>query len=211
MLYTPEFVRAWNRHLEERRKQKYESTRLWNADSNRVGMLGELAVAMFLRGWPDLRNRPGGDKGIDIEALLDVPVDQLIATLWIEIDAKGSPNPSHLSVQPKSLALQRIYVLTGPDDRRYIDRGILPYIEGIGWLYRCYGWAWGHEIAKIPLSTFRDDADPAHHKPQGQLHLMRELKAMYREQWRHHGCDAQPAEPELSDFEKQYKPGAHLW
>lgn len=175
-------------------------------------MLGELALAMFGGALPDLRNRPGGDDKIDQEFWLQIDG----GNQWTPIDAKGSPTPIHLIVKPDRLEPQWIYVLCGPSSQLYIHTGFLPYIKGIGHLYDCLGWAWGYEMAQMPLKQFRYDAPPAHAKLQSQLHQMNELKEMYLGQWRHHTLEAQPSEawdlsetsddpaPDLQDLVRQY-------
>jgi hypothetical protein len=194
----------WLEHLDERDTQRRRSTQLWRPDPNRPGMKGELALAEFFGAVPDLRDRPQGDNNIDLEVLLMIDG----VKRWIEIDAKGSPTPYHLIVAPKGLARHRIYVLAGPVNHLYVNTGHLNTVPGVGYLYDCLGWQWGHEMLQQPLMSFGYGASK-HAKLQGHLHTMAELKSMYVGQWRHHGCEPRPAKTlELVGFDRPRQVGA---
>jgi hypothetical protein len=146
-------------------------------------MKGELANAEFWGGIPDLRNRPKGDNKIDLEVLLTIG--------WTITDAKGSPMPRSLIVGRDALP-DAIYVLCGPVNHLYVNTGHLNTVPGIGYLYDCLGWQWGHEMLQQSLEQM-PHSEPKHTKLAWQLRPMDELKAMYLGQWRHHGREPQPA------------------
>src|SRR5947207_1390070 len=93
-------------HLNERRAQRYASTRLWTPDPNLGGTKGERALADFFGGEPDLRNKVGGDHGIDLEVLLKFNFGD-----WFETDVKWANIPGYLLVDSEKISPRRIYVL----------------------------------------------------------------------------------------------------
>lgn len=159
---------------------RYASTRLWNPTPNALGMRGELALAILFGAEPDLRIRPDGDYGVDLEVLLRVGVDKQ----WFVIDVKTANGPKELLVNTEKLRPDTIYVLAGPGDEGPIA---------------CLGWEWGRVMAREPTTAWSGNDAIVHHKKRGLLRSMKELKDRYCGWWRHYGLEAQPAKEEKDD------------
>ena len=162
-------------HLNERRAQNYQTTRNWNPDPDKIGMIGERKLAEFFGGEPDLRNRPGGDDGIDLEVMLNLDGPDE----WFEIDAKTANIPKWLLVNRDKIVPHRLYVLCGP--------------RGADWA--CLRWERGDKMMLEPTHAWSGNDAIVHFKEQYRLQPMETLKECYRGWWRHHGLEAKPARP----------------
>jgi hypothetical protein len=157
-------------HLNERRNQRYASTRLWTPDPNKPGMIGERAVAKCLRAEPDMRNRPGGDGGIDIEALIRVSE---LDKRWIIINAKASPYGDWLRGSVGEVDPQTIYILV--------------HVQGEDGT--CVGWHRGIHLLQAPIHDLGHGPCHVHKQPRP----MSELLDRYCGWWRHGGRIPRPA------------------
>lgn len=157
------------KHAAERDAQQFQSTRLWRKSPNKPGCWGELALADFYGALPDLRNRPAGDRNVDIEALLEIDGTRR----FVPHDAKASEIPGHLLVEVEKLLPGHIYVLARGDDHGAV----------------VLKWEWGHEMAKCPAKYWNDKPPLTYYKPSAQCRPLRDLIGMYCWQWRHHGLD----------------------
>jgi hypothetical protein len=169
MIRTDEF----RQHLNERRAQRYASSRFWNRDPHEIGMEGERELAEFFGGIQDFRNRPGGDDRIDLEVLLNLEGPDS----WFEIDVKTANDPKYLLVNVEKIVPHRIYVLCGPKVH--------------GW--RLLGWERGSAMMREPISPWCGNDAIVHYKKRHLLQKMNVLKMAYRGWWRHHGRRARPA------------------
>jgi hypothetical protein len=164
----------FKRHLNERRGQNYASTRLWNKDPDKLGMEGgERMLAWYFGAEPDLRNRPGGDKGIDLELLLCFEKKPE----WSEWDVKTANKPGFLLVNTKDIKPHRGYALCAP------------------WAstWELLGWEWGYKLMLEPSEWWSGNDALVHYKARYRLERMDTLKGVYCGQWRHHGLEARPA------------------
>lgn len=163
----------FKRHLNERRAQRYASTRLWNPDPDAIGMEGEKALAEYFDAIQDFRNRPGGDDRIDLELLLNLDgSDQ-----WFEVDVKAANDPKYLLVNVKKIVAHRLYVLCGPT----VDS------------WKLHGWERGSAMMLEPTDRWSGNDAIVHYKKRGLLQKMTVLKRAYRGWWRHHGLRKRPA------------------
>jgi hypothetical protein len=159
-------------HLEERRSQNYASTRLWTADPHKLGMIGERTLAEFFGAEPDLRNKPFGDSGVDIELLFR---RQDGGEQWVPVDAKGSSYGDWLRVDTKIIKPKTLYVL----------------VLVSGDVGRCIGWASGARLMKEPTLNWCENGTWVHALQ--ELQPMESLLERYLGQWRHDGLDPRPA------------------
>lgn len=152
-----------HQHQQERDAQRYKSTRLWNKTPNKLGMQGEQTLAAYFGAEPDLRNRPAGDDGIDLELMLNFNG----TPEWFELDVKTANFPVYLLVNTKKLQHRRIYVLSNGTT--------------------CLGWEWGHEMALEPTQPWSGNDAITHYKLRTRLRPMSALTDRYCQWWRHHG------------------------
>jgi hypothetical protein len=166
-------------HLKERQAQQYASTRRWSKSGDKLGMQGERALAEFFGAQPDLRNKPAGDDGIDLEILFDAHGNG--KEEWVEADVKTAMKPLHLLVNRNKIVPHRIYVLAGPkgDDAAYL-----------------IGWEWGRAMMREPVAAWSGNDAIVHFKEQWRLLPLTDLKEGYRRWWRHHGLQPRPAKEE---------------
>lgn len=155
----------YREHLREREGQNYASTRRWNATPNKGGMIGEKAQAEFFGAEPDLRNRPKGDRGVDLEVSLD-------GGSWHKLDAKYASDGEWLKVEVDKLREDVVYVLVNP-------RG------------ECVGWETGRRMKDAPIYQ-RPGMGRNHEKK--HLQPMEDLKERYDGWWRHVGLPARRAD-----------------
>ena len=155
----------YERHLRERRNQRYRSTRLWAADPHELGMIGEKCLAKYFGVPQDFRNRPGGDHGIDLQIRM---WDE-----WFSIDAKATTYGDYLRCPQNEVKRKTIYVLV------FVTN--LKRREG-----NCYGWLWGQTLMWTPARAwFRGDI-VCHRWEADKLRDMQDLKDQMTD-WRHEG------------------------
>jgi hypothetical protein len=160
-------------HLNERRAQNYATTRLWNADPNKLGMDGERTLADFFYAEPDLRNRPGGDDRIDLEVLLCLHESDE----WFEVDVKTANIPKYLLVNVAKIVPHRLYVLCAPMRDHF----------------ECLGYERGSAMMEEPTEAWSGNDAVVHFKSRFRLQPMSTLRESYRGWWRHHGLEPRPA------------------
>lgn len=156
----------FERHLRERASQNYASTTRWAPDSDLTGLVGERSLSEEFDYPMDLRDKPAGDGGADVEFLLRLPDGER----WIKVDAKASSYGDWLrvGVGPKHIRPDTIYVLVA----RNGERG------------KCVGWEWGHVLMKIPQRRW-SSGNLVHAKHVRDLRKIDELKSM-KLNWRHY-------------------------
>ena len=160
------------RSLRERRAMaRYASTRNWTDDPHVKGMAGEIALTDFYEALLDTRHKPGGDKGVDLEAFMTITRK----FEWIKHDTKAAQFPKELLVGvkwPHPPRLDCVYVLA-------------EYIGGpTGLDAELLAWEWGHEMVKCPREFWSGNSKEVYHKPRSLLRPLSELKAYYRGRWR---------------------------
>lgn len=141
-------------HHQERASQNYASTRRWTTDHDRRGLIGEKALAEYFGAEQDLRNKPGGDGGVDLMIWF--------ADRWWAVDAKCSKYGDYLRVDVRKIKPLTIYVLVH-------DQG------GVG---KCVGWAVGDTLKEIPPQNWCNNGVWVHalHKDDPRMRPMHELK-----------------------------------
>jgi hypothetical protein len=164
----------YQEHLEERRAQRYASTRLWNEDPDKIGMWGEKTLADFFGAEQDLRNRPEGDDGIDLETLLHFDPEP---KQWFELDVKTARAPKNLLVNTKTIKPHRLYLLAA----------------AAGPATQLRGWEYGHKLMLCPTEWWSGNDALVHYKSSHLLQPMSNLKEAYCGWWRHHGLEPHQA------------------
>jgi hypothetical protein len=169
---------------------RYASTRNWNDDPHLVGMVGEIALTDFYGALLDTRYKPGGDKGVDLEAFMTITGK----FEWIKQDVKTARFPKELwtGVDLSPTKPDCIYLLA-----RYIG----------GWEAELLRWEWGHEMMKCPKKS--EGGRLVYYKPQHLLRPLSELKEYYCKRWRWfedenapprgHPAEYPVARPEIKD------------
>ncbi|MBN1399642.1 MAG: hypothetical protein JXA74_02325, partial [Anaerolineae bacterium] len=132
-------------------KLPFQSTRLLNANSHIVGMLGELAFAEWLGADVDLTHRLMGDAGRDFE----VAIDGQAHLVDVKTDTYNGPGVLMLKV-PVGEVRSDIYVLVQVS-------------------HRLCGWAWQDEVLAATKRRFRDHGILNHVLAEQSLHPMHEL------------------------------------
>ena len=120
-------------HLEERRSQRYASTRLWNTDPNLIGMLAEREFARWAGIDQDLRDMPRGDGKIDYVIAISTAG---LGPREFFLDVKGTRDGKFAQGPKNEIFNGTIYVLLRSDAltmAAYIRR-----------------WCWGYEIRQQP-------------------------------------------------------------
>lgn len=156
-------------HLAEREAQEYASTKRLNPHPNVSGMIGERVLAEYFGAEQDLRDFPGGDKGIDLQLLMRVREREQ----WITVDSKATTyhgRDAWLFVTPKVIKPKTIYVHVEAWEEE--DRG------------ECRGWMWGQRIMQMPADTYARPDSVTHRWPVALLNPMTELRERMLA-WRH--------------------------
>lgn len=158
----------YDEHLREREAQnRYASTKLWSPRPHLVGMIGEKASAKEFGYEMDLRNRPDGDGGAEVEFLLRLPAG---GERWFKINVKTNTYGDWLRVDINDIEYATIYI------HATVRNNI-----GV-----CLGWELGRDLMKLPRKKWTA-GNTVHAKNHlaTPLRPISELKAMMVA-WRHY-------------------------
>src|SRR5262245_35994876 len=155
----------YERHLRERERQNYPSTRRFTPEPNVIGMPAERIWHSWCGLKQDLRNKVGGDGGIDVVLTLNIlgrPIEVLSDVKGSSFH--GSPRKRYLVEAPENLDTEKLYVLAEvwADIRR---------------AHLC-GWHWGWRLGQQAPSNELGHG-PRHLLPQTELHSMKRLREMF--------------------------------
>lgn len=157
-------TKTFDDHLREREAQNcYRSTRLWTPRPHLLGMIGERALARYFGARQDLRNKPYGDKGIDLEICLRA---SSLGPEWFRLDAKCSSYGDYLRVDRKIIKRRTIYVLVYSKTEE------------------CVGWQWGRDLMRVRPINWCGNGVFVHAMHVSKLRDMSELKSRFVS-WRH--------------------------
>lgn len=119
--------KTFDDHLAEREAQNdYASTKLWNPRPHLLGMIGERALCRYFGIEQDLRDKPAGDGGADLQLQFEHKGERR----WFNVDAKTTPYGDWLRVEVGTVKSATVYVLVYSVSEE------------------CLGWIWGRDLMK---------------------------------------------------------------
>ena len=155
-------------HVAEREAQVYASTHTHSPHTHRIAIIAEMTGNAFFGAPPDLRNKPLGDGGIDLNALFRVW--EVESWGWYHLDHKGSTYGDWLRVPVNDCRRTTIYPLVHVTS---IERRI----------GHCVGWHFGNKLIDHCIPEFWDPSWL--YVWRGPLRSMDELVARYTGVWKH--------------------------
>lgn len=183
-------------HLKELENQHYASTRVMHPKHDEIGLNGAKVMCSFFGAEQDLRSKPRGDNGIDLQLLIQAihqilpadvdpfPFTECVDGLgknrhwWVTLDAKASDNAGHLLVPEGEVKPYTIYVLV--------------YLNMQKRTGKCLGWAWGFELLQGEIMDYGWGPSHALKGTRPPLHEMYQLKNRMLA-WRHEERDDRAA------------------
>jgi hypothetical protein len=164
----------FNDHLKERDRSATpsSSTRIYGERTELKGLIGEKIGCNHFGATQDLRNKRGGDGGVDLEVFLE----ENDGKGWVKLNFRGTPNGGPL--KPNKAAQLIVDCDKVRPDIVYVLAIITDYDRREGY---CLGWQWGADMMAI---TPREILGQMAHAT-SLLRPMSELDEAYFGEWRH--------------------------
>ncbi len=154
----------YEKHRRKRDAQRYRSTRLWAPNPNEIGMLGERAWAQWCGIEQDLRDRPEGDRGIEL--MIKIRTRSLGPREFASDVKTTKYSNEHLIENPKKIENGKIYVLA----RAHMGEKTA----------RLLGWCWGYVLKQGTLNArFDQENEPRYIRHHSILEDMADLRAIF--------------------------------